>query len=327
MALIYCGIDEAGYGPMLGPLCVARSLFVAEDHPADANVPDLWERLAPAVCRTLKEWRAGDRSRVPIADSKRLKLPNDSVRQHPLRHLERGVLAAMASIGASPGDDASLLTTLNAHLPEASWYGGPAVTLPLANEPDSIALGANLLAHAFRRSGVRLDDASCRVIGEQEFNTSLDRAGSKAAVVADAVVGHLRSVRDRYGRDGEHLRIVCDRLGSRAGYGALLAQVWDSGAIETVAESPACSAYAVRGCGATCRVLFMTESESRHLPVAFASMAAKLVRELAMRRLNRYFAMRRPELKPTAGYVQDARRWLEDLSPTGRERAALVRNA
>jgi hypothetical protein len=41
-------------------------------------------------------------------------------------------------------------------------------------------------------------------------------------------------------------------------------------------------------------------------------MAAKFVRELAMIRFNAYWGDRIPELKPTAGYVQDARRWLSD---------------
>ena len=43
--LIYAGIDEAGYGPMLGPLCVGSSVFVMESHEDDGRVPDLWKHL------------------------------------------------------------------------------------------------------------------------------------------------------------------------------------------------------------------------------------------------------------------------------------------
>ena len=44
-------------------------------------------------------------------------------------------------------------------------------------------------------------------------------------------------------------------------------------------------------------------------------MAAKLTRELHMRRMNDFFARHVPELKPTAGYVQDGRRWMEQVAP------------
>ena len=48
-------------------------------------------------------------------------------------------------------------------------------------------------------------------------------------------------------------------------------------------------------------------------------MTAKLVRELHMARLNRFFRARMPELKPTAGYVQDGRRFVQEVDPVLRE--------
>ena len=57
------GIDEAGYGPLLGPLCVATSVF----HMEEATEPqDLWELLSSAVCRSPKD----SKGRVaPLAES------------------------------------------------------------------------------------------------------------------------------------------------------------------------------------------------------------------------------------------------------------------
>ncbi len=50
--LIYAGIDEAGYGPMLGPLCAAAAVFVVENHDTTHDgAPNLWEILDDAVCR------------------------------------------------------------------------------------------------------------------------------------------------------------------------------------------------------------------------------------------------------------------------------------
>jgi hypothetical protein len=70
-------------------------------------------------------------------------------------------------------------------------------------------------------------------------------------------------------------------------------------------------------------VIFEVEAEARHFPVALASMTAKLVRELAMMRFNRYWSGRMAELKPTAGYRNDAHRWLDDARRMGAEEAEL----
>jgi hypothetical protein len=73
----------------------------------------------------------------------------------------------------------------------------------------------------------------------------------------------------------------------------------------------------------------MPEAESHHMPVALASMSAKLVRETLMGRFNRYWNARLPELKPTAGYRQDGWRWLNDAAAvlTGAEREGMIRRA
>jgi hypothetical protein len=101
--------------------------------------------------------------------------------------------------------------------------------------------------------------------------------------------------------------------------------------VEVLEESPEVSRYIVRvvreGQARRAGVMFLTESEDAHLPVALASMTAKYARELMMARFNRYFAAlaraRGVELKATAGYALDARRWLSEagamLTPADRE--------
>jgi hypothetical protein len=66
--------------------------------------------------------------------------------------------------------------------------------------------------------------------------------------------------------------------------------------------------------GAPWRVEFREQAERACLPVALASMTAKLVRELMMERFNAFFHAHQPEVKPTAGYVQDARRFLAETA-------------
>ena len=61
---------------------------------------------------------------------------------------------------------------------------------------------------------------------------------------------------------------------------------------------------------------FETKAESKHLPVALASIYAKYVRELFMGLLNDYWAEQVPGLRSTAGYYTDGKRFLADIEPT-----------
>jgi hypothetical protein len=269
-----------------------------------------------------------------VADSKKLKLPNSSARKHPLTHLERGVLAFEASrtdrTGDGPvADDASLFAALGAFLPEEPWWGGEPVALPLGGRAAELRIASSVLARELSRAGAQVLHVGCRVMAVGEFNEAV-RRGGKAATTEAVLREHLTLIRDRWANTGEHIRIACDRQGGRQDYTRALSGVY-GGDIRTLEQSPRASVYAI---GERLGVQLTPEAEERHLPVALASMTAKLVRELAMARFNRYFAARalsagKIEPKPTAGYVQDARRWLAEMDGLlrGPERAALVRNA
>ena len=321
MTLLYAGIDEAGYGPMLGPLCVGLAVFRVRGWNPGDPAPDLWDRLAPSLVRTPKQAARGG---VPVGDSKKLKLANASVTRHPLTHLERGVLALL---GARDGDvlatDAELFRTLGSDLGDGPWYAGEDCPLPCATTPDLLRIDAAGVRAAMHRAGVELMDLRVAVFDEPGFNRMLAERRSKAAVVEAALEGHLRTACERVPED-HCLRIVADRQSGRTRYGPVLGRVF--GSVEAEEESPRASRYRVDGRHG---VILHSEAEDAHLPVALASMAAKLVRELAMARFNRYWAARSPELKPTAGYVQDARRWLRDIAGviTDSEREQLVRKA
>lgn len=382
MGLIYCGIDEAGYGPMLGPLCVGFSAFRLETWDPQAGAPDLWKLLRQGVCRD----GADKRRRIAIADSKKLKLSNQHKTKHPLTHLERGVLAFAGLLDRVPrlsepcGDgtdspddrhgrhgrgtpgqgldsDAGLFAALGVKLEPHGWYGGEPTPLPQGCTADQIAIARNKVALACDGAGVEPLALACIAVGEREFNEVVRTGGSKGHVTGQTFVRYLRRALERWGRGSDDLRIVCDRHGGRTSYRTMIeAAVRGPGyEIETLEESERCSRYAISACGAdrpparppgsvqadsprhndppaaspSIVLHFLPEAEDSHLPVALASMTAKLVRELAMARFNRYWCLRMPELKPTAGYTLDARRWLRDAEGILREedREALVRMA
>lgn len=312
MALVYCGIDEAGYGPMLGPLCVGLACFRVDRWDHDAHVPDLWELLSAGVCRSLKESRADKRGRVTIADSKQLKLSNQTKTRHPLTHLERAALTLLGSAGVSVPDDGHLFAALGATLPKESWYAGEAIELPLGSSAGEIGIATNVLGTALCEAGVAAEELACIAVGEERFNQIVRTEGTKGEVTASAIGTHLRTIERRFKGSGDDVRIVCDRLGARKGYADLIERELPGTRAERLMETPERSIYRLVGWPGDARIMFEIDSEQAHLPVASASIFAKLTRELAMARFNRYFSGLLAELKPTAGYYTDARRWLGD---------------
>lgn len=328
MGLLIAGVDEAGYGPLLGPLSVGLSVLRVEGWAEGAPAPDLWELLPRSVSRSIK----GAGARLVIADSKELKLPNSAVSRHPLTHLERGVLAWLAVCGHRPCDDVRLLEALGAEWPCTEWYGGEPVVNPVAWSSAEIGIAANPLGEDLRRAGMTLASLSCRVMGEGEFNAIAREGGGKGATTVAAVKGHFRTVMNlalEHPDDG--VRFVCDRLGGRMQYADIVADFAGVGAAEVriAEETPERSRYFVEVGGRQIGVVFQVESERVHLPIALASMTAKYVRELAMARFNRYWSGRMEGLRPTAGYWKDAKRWLKDADGTlnAHERRALIRIA
>lgn len=347
MALILLGIDEAGYGPLLGPLSVGATALRVGPWTQGDPAPDFWKLLSKAVC---KEPRAakGTNSRIPVADSKKLKLANSITTKHPLVHLERAVLTFMRFAPDAPAelplDDASLFKVLGVELEPRPWYQVPPSPVPVGSSAQAIAIGSNLLGGALEQSSVDCLGLWCRTIGETRFNTIVGETGSKAEATALAIGEYLRLAFEKWG-SGEHgeLRVVCDRQGGRTDYAPMLARECRSrsealsrwtASVKVLEESDRCCRYEVHDRTRRMIVTFMPEAESAHLPVALASMVAKLIRELAMARFNRYWCRRATEsasmdLKPTAGYRLDAARWLQDARTllTTDERRALIRNA
>ena len=91
------------------------------------------------------------------------------------------------------------------------------------------------------------------------------------------------------------------------------------------------SRYRLKIDGILSTITFASKTDEHHLPAALASMIAKYTRELYMLRFNHYFRSQISELKPTAGYVQDGRRFLKEIEPllkkNGIKQELLVRSS
>lgn len=296
---------------MFGPLCVAMvALELPEANPAD-GAPDLWATLSEVVCRERKHAR----SRIAVDDSKKLKGASSGAK-HPLLHLERGVLGFEAATSDDPmaSTDAELFARVGAGVPEHAWCEGPR-PLPVGQDRGLLRIEAARLRRGLDAAGVRVAAMQVEAIDPGEFNRRVARAGTKAAVNLEAVFRHVARVRALAGPDG-HPRVIVDRQGGRTRYCSELSRAWPEASIEVLVEHPDLSRYRLADADGTLTISFVKEADARHMPVALASMAAKYVRELFMLRLNAFFTGHVAGLRPTAGYVQDGRRYLAEIQST-----------
>ena len=310
--MLYVGVDEAGYGPRLGPLCVAATCFrldVSREASARVVAPVLWELLKPAVGRSGASQRESGGG-IIVGDSKRVLARGPHGLGEGLVRLGRALLAFSLAGGHEWRDDEEFLRVLGARSGPETWYGGAAIAC------GSYELGrcdANHLREACARAGVGMESIRARVLAEHEYNERCAATGNKARVSFSLVGELLRECWERLG-PGDRGFFAVDRQGGRARYREVLEKELPGVEVRAVDESPASSVYElVDGTGRRATLMFEVGGEERHLPVALASMTAKYLRERMMQRFNRYWCARIPELKPTAGYEVDARRWLEDV--------------
>lgn len=314
---VRAGLDEAGLGPLLGPLCIGWSAIAVE-----GAASDLWEVLDEAVLRSPKR---GD-ERLVVADSKRV---HDGTARGRAR-LESTALAFARAAGHDVSTARALWETPPPHLrPTAEeiaahpWYTCER-TWP-AHQEATVLEAQTALLRATSRADVR--EACVRVVPEASLNESWDRLDNKASAVWELVRGAIHDLFDRFGAEGLHL--VLDRQGGRRRYGALLAAEFPFAEVRTLREDREECIVEVRRGSERMRIEVRPRAESSSLPVAVASCLAKQAREAAMEAFNRWFGEFDPGLRPTAGYVQDGRRWLTEAAPAleraGVERGRLVR--
>ena len=316
------GVDEAGYGPNLGPLVVAVSAWAVDSR---LEVLDGLEPFAPEF--QAASWTPRS-AFVPFGDSKKIYQSGKGLAglNFALRFFE-SIFEGKPSekrpwfeLGRLAQED---LSRVESH----PWYRckNPVKGLGRANQVDENSEASCRFAREkLLKLGVRLIGFRLRVLDEAYFNECVDRLGNKSDVLghislelAWKVLGECMDFHSFKG-----IEIYCDRQGGRKKYAGLISQTYERSHQESqvpfcsvVGESPKTSLYSMSHAGITTSIRFQVHGDSLFPPAA-ASMVAKWARESLMERFNGYWReVVGPGLKPTAGYAVDAARFARDIEP------------
>ena len=309
---IVAGIDEAGLGPVMGPLVVSAAAFEVPDELAETS---LWQHLAS--CASRKAPKRG--YRLHIADSK--KVFNRSKGDAALEPLERGVLSMLASARHEAESLRALLSILAPSagdlLAEYPWYAED-IALPLRSSPQRLVFSSNALVAALKRCSIRLAMLRCEPLPAGQFNRMVSATRNKYTASFSLVARLIAAIIDASPPGGRILLCV-DRQGGRMRYRASLQKLWPRSRLRIVSESETNSAYEMQIDGRTVELCFQVKAEDGELAVALASMTSKYVRELFMHQLNGWWRGHLPALAPTAGYFADGRRFFEEIRERSRQ--------
>jgi len=306
MAVII-GIDEAGYGPLLGPLVVSATAFTMPDENLKA---DMWKVLEKAVGKA----KRGLSGRVLITDSKKAYTKSSGV-----GHLRRSVLAAVSCNGAGGEFCGTAGDMLRAICPECferfgdyAWYDG-LDELSLGADKGDVDIAASVLGKALAENGMSLRSVASRCLDVGYYNRQVDLVKNKSNVLFTALCGLIKEVFDA-ADGGEVVQVIVDRQGGRIRYGGPLMRMFPGMALTILRESEEMSSYEMSGGGRKMRLHFTMKADQHFMPVSLASMVSKYIREVMMESINNYFLGHCPEIKRTAGYWQDGQRFVKDIA-------------
>jgi ribonuclease HII len=301
------GIDEAGYGPNLGPFVMSSVALRVPEELASVN---LWKVLHKAVRRPEEP----DDGRLLIEDSK---VVYSSARG--LHQLERGV---QATVSAGPGDETfpleryidKVCPAAHPELRQECWYRGT-TTLPLEGKSDEVRSAVERFRQACAEAGLTLGLIRSVVVCPARFNALVERWESKGAVLGQSLA-ELLQVNRRPDSGKDSISVFVDKHGGRNTYAPMLQDALSEGMVIAHEESPQRSVYSVLGLDRTLRLTFQPRADAEHFCVALASMVSKYLREVLMLEFNQFWQQHVPGLKPTAGYPADAGRFLADILAT-----------
>jgi hypothetical protein len=297
------GMDEAGYGPNLGPLVLSA---VAMQMP-DPNVC-LWTQLAEGV---RKAGGRGVDQRLFIDDSKAILKSSKGEER-----LEAGALALRPLTDA----DVSFHDFLAHVVPDdlradqlAEPWSDPTRTIPVWNPRESLGERHRSFTDLCAKHDIRIAPPFARMLSAERYNERLVYWDNKASVLLEQFGLLLRAVVSML---DDETHIVADKLGGRHFYGPFLQELFPERLLRIIKETEDECLYELYDTEAPLlKIALRPKADAGSLPVAAASMLAKYLREVTMISFNDFWRKYSPTIKPTAGYPEDAKRFYAEIRP------------
>ncbi|MCJ7730058.1 MAG: hypothetical protein MUO27_09310, partial [Sedimentisphaerales bacterium] len=250
---VVVGIDEAGFGPILGPLVVSSSAFSI---PQQLLNEDFWQVLRKSVGKKPRHL-AG---RVLIADSK--KAYNNSL---GIKHLQRTVLACLKCLGKEPATLTELLSLVSAdsleQLSDYPWYKDVSSHQISADRTD-VAIAASVLQDDLAANRLKLLELKSYYLEVAHYNKMVSAVRNKAGVLFTVVCALIKSALDNFSACGEPveatdgLHIIIDRQGGRMRYRRPLLRMFPDMHLKILKETPTVSSYELQSDGRQVRLHF-----------------------------------------------------------------------
>ena len=333
-ARVVAGVDEAGLGPLLGPLAIGYSVFRPPE-PGLALASVLESVIASTPAKRVAVSSTTD-ARLLVADSK-VVFQRTPLGEARLETVALAFLTLASPSRRAPSNGHELISGIPEDLRSPvdaaiePWCAHLPGTLPMRAEPAEIARHVAAIGAEMSARALAILDAGVRWVTPGDLNASFERTDNKSRSHWELSAPILQRIYRDHGREG--VDVLVDRHGGRMRYGPLLEETFPGAHVSRLLEERTVSEYSVASVEAgekrRMRIAFAERAEGASMAVALASCLAKYAREVSMRAFNDYFGSLQPGLKPTAGYFSDGRRWLEEARPaierSGLRRSRLVR--
>lgn len=284
------GIDEAGYGPKLGPLVVTISAVETtddNDHPKKV-ISKLFKGL---------EKNISNNQRLKITDSKKI-----YHKKRDFYKLESVVFYFLHLLGLKVDSFKHFINHFGfLYKPDDSipWLKDD-FPLPL-NKLDNLQIQEDFTIE----DNLKLIPPKIIILEPYQFNEELEKyENNKANLLADLILRAIKEVTSNYSRSNHNFKftIFSDKLGGRKGYSDFIRRYFTNAHIKKCKETATNSRYEIiLNTNPKITISFLCKGENKNKLIALSSIFSKYTRELFMHAFNSYW-QKYVSVPATSGY-------------------------
>lgn len=316
-------IDEAGYGPKLGPLVVAATAWRREEPTSSVTQDGIGisvDQLASDPFRDIAKSVNVGKTAIRVDDSKQIFRGGALTTLHAVVSVSHHACGRTESLLAERLP--SILPVDHENIESVAWLQ------TLAGPPSELiefvpASQTQAAVDQWARCEWEIIDVAARMVDAKSFNRfcggegDLPPRGNKSDLLGETSIRLAVDLLDQVTRaakkrkpiksrntstkprtgddpvasqacDDEPVQIFFDRHGGRRYYAGMIQEIFGGEPVKIISESKTQSVYETKRGTLPVRLHFTVKGD-RFVPVALSSLHAKYLRELAMASLNGYF--------------------------------------